>query len=126
MKKQLPLYFLIIAAILIIYGTFLTFYFKFAEFIPYLRQINLISIGITMFWILFNVVMIFNMLNKGINKYDLDAAIIPFYYFALNTLNALNIHYNWITNYDIHFYISLTTKTIETIVIGRMLIIKKN
>ena len=118
-KIRLPKSYLIFAALLIIYGWALTFYLRYSSNYAIIHRLNLISIAITLFWILINLVMIIWMGIKGFERFNKEALFIVFFYFAINTLNAFNIHYDWIS-YETGHWISIMTKIIETIIIYRL------
>ncbi|MEM4756029.1 MAG: hypothetical protein QW594_02760, partial [Candidatus Woesearchaeota archaeon] len=93
MKKKIPFWYIVLAAVLVGYGWISTFYLKYAPDGPSIHYMNLVNIGITFCWIVLNSFLCSKILFEGVKQYDWHYAFLPFYYLALNIANALNLQF---------------------------------
>jgi hypothetical protein len=109
MKKETPLWFLFLVICLITYGVISIILFSIADINLWI-VVSKINIFITLFWMIFNIFMLFIFLKKG---YEKEAIIFSSYYIIINLLNSFNLYFQWISTYETLRNLSIATKVFE-------------
>lgn len=119
-KKRTPTVFLVFVLMLVSYG-FIANYLvsKLPIESSLLQNLNSINITITIFWLMFNIFLVFFFFN---NNYEKEAKVLAIYYVLINSWNMSNIIFHYMTNYKVLLAISLVTKCIEVYIVLNLLI----
>ncbi|MGM5484584.1 MAG: hypothetical protein ACQEP1_01805 [Nanobdellota archaeon] len=110
-KRTIPRWFLLVVGVFIIYGA-VSMYFLGRVHGELLYRLNIANIVVTLVWIVFNIFMWYYFVRYD---YEIEAVILATYYIIINVLNALNLHFDWITDYGVLRNISVITKTVEAL-----------
>lgn len=108
--KLIPKKYLYAQLSLIAYGAFANTIVFISQTPSTIRTISNLNTAITFIWATMNLFLFFFF---NIKRYETEARVFSGYNFLINSFNLSNIFFQYITNYKLLFYMSVTVKILE-------------